>query len=184
VLISEAMAHQYWPKRGAIGAQITIGKGIGPEFAEPARQIIGAVGDARHSGLDSDPSPIMYIPEAQVPDGVTALISHISSLEFAIRTKVPPFSLSADIQKALRDASGGLPVGRIESMDQIDAESTASTNFNMTLLTIFAARSLSPPSASMASWPIPSSNAHRKSAFALPSAPARKTSAAWSCSKG
>ena len=143
VLISEGMAQHYWTKGGGIGARITIGKGVGPEFAEPARQIIGVVGDARNGGLDSDPPPIMYIPVAQVPDGVTALNSHISSLEFAIRTRVAPFSLSAEIQKALRDASGGLPVGHIESMDQIDAESTASTNFNMTLLTIFAGLALS-----------------------------------------
>ena len=143
VLISENMARQYWPKGGAIGARITIGKGVGPEFAEPARQIIGVVGNARNGGLNSDPPPIMYIPVAQVPDGVTALNSHITPLQFAIRTKVEPFSLSAAIQKALRDASDGLPVGHIESMDQVDAESTASTNFNMTLLTIFAALALS-----------------------------------------
>jgi predicted permease len=143
VLISETMARQYWPKGGAIGARITIGKGVGPEFAEPARQIVGVVGDARNGGLDSNPPPIMYIPVSQVPDGVTALNSHVTPLQFAIRTRVAPFSLSAEIQKALRDASGGLPVGNVESMDQIDAESTASTNFNMTLLTIFAALALS-----------------------------------------
>jgi ABC-type antimicrobial peptide transport system permease subunit len=137
------MARKYWPKGGAIGARITIGQGVGPEFAEPARQIIGVVGDARNSGLDRNPPPIMYIPVAQVPDGVTALNSRITPLEFAVRTKVPPFSLSEEIQKALRDASGGLPVSNIESMDQIDAESTASSNFNMTLLTIFAALALS-----------------------------------------
>lgn len=142
VLISESMAHQYWSKGGAIGARITIGKGVGPEFAEPARQIIGVVGDARNGGLDSDPPPIMYIPVAQVPDGVTALNSRISPLHFAIRTKIPPFSLSEEIEKALRDASSGLPVGNVESMDQIDAESTASTNFNMTLLTLFAGLAL------------------------------------------
>lgn len=142
VLISETMAQRYWHKGGAIGARITIGKGVGPEFAEPARQIIGVVGDARNGGLDSDPPSIMYIPVAQVPDGVTALNSRIAPLQFAIRTKIPPFSLSADIQKALRDASSGLPVGNVESMDQIDAESTASTNFNMTLLTIFAGLAL------------------------------------------
>lgn len=142
VLISETMAQRYWPKGGALGARITIGKGVGPEFAEPARQIMGVVGDARNGGLNSNPPPIMYIPVAQVPDGVTALNSRIAPLQFAIRTRIPPFSLSEEIQKALRDASSGLPVGNVESMDQIDAESTASTNFNMTLLTIFAGLAL------------------------------------------
>jgi putative ABC transport system permease protein len=142
VLISESMAKRYWTKGDAIGAQIIIGKGVGPEFAEPPRQIIGIVGDARNGGLDSNPFPIMYIPVAQVPDGVTALNSRITPLEYVIRTKVEPFSLSAEIQKALREASGGLPVGHVRSMEQVVSESTARSNFNMTLLTIFAATAL------------------------------------------
>jgi putative ABC transport system permease protein len=46
--------------------------------------------------------------------------------------------LSADIQRELRKASGGLPVAHIRSMQQVVGESTARTDFNMTLLTIFA----------------------------------------------
>lgn len=138
VLISETMAKQFWPKGDALDARITIGKGVGPEFAEPARQIIGIVGDVRNNGLDSDPDPVMYIPVAQVPDGVTALNARITPITWVIRTKVAPFSLSADIQRELREASGGLPVAHIRSMDQVQGESTARSDFNMTLLTIFA----------------------------------------------
>ena len=138
VLISETMAKQFWPKGDAVGSRITIGKGVGPEFAEPARQVIGIVGDVRNNGLDSDPDPVMYIPVAQVPDGVTALNAHITPITWVIRTKVAPFSLSADIQRELREASGGLPVAHIRSMDQVQGESTARSDFNMTLLTIFA----------------------------------------------
>jgi putative ABC transport system permease protein len=138
VLISDAMAKQYWPKGDAVGQRITIGKGVGPEFAEPARQIIGIVGDARNGGLDSPVFPIMYVPVSQIPDGVTALNSHITALQIVVRTKVNPFSLSNPIQVALRDASGGLPVAHIRSMDQVRSESTARSDFNMTLLTIFA----------------------------------------------
>lgn len=142
VLISDSMAKKFWPKGEAVGSQITIGKGVGPEFAEGPRQVIGIVGDARNGGLDSDPPPIMYIPVAQVPDGVTALNSRIAPLQFVVRTKVEPFSLSAEIEKALREASGGLPVGHVRSMDQVVSESTARSDFNTTLLTIFAAAAL------------------------------------------
>jgi len=84
----------------------------------------------------------MYIPVAQVPDGVTALNSRITPIQFVIRTKVEPFSLSSEIQKALREASGGLPVGHVRSMNQVVSESTARSDFNTTLLTIFAAVAL------------------------------------------
>lgn len=142
VLISESMAKKFWPKGDAVGARITIGKGVGPEFEEPPRQVIGVVGDARNGGLDNEPFPIMYIPVAQVPDGVTALNSRITPLQFVILTKVEPFSLSTEVEKALREASGGLPVGHIESMDQVKSESTARSDFDTTLLTIFAALAL------------------------------------------
>ena len=138
VLISETMAKKFWPKGDAVGAQITIGKGVGPEFGEPPRGVVGIVGDARNGGLDNEPFPIMYIPVAQVPDGVTALNSRITPLQFVIRTKVEPFSLSEEIQKGLREASGGLPVGHVRSMNQVVSESTARSDFNTTLLTIFA----------------------------------------------
>jgi putative ABC transport system permease protein len=142
VLISDSMAKQYWPKGDAVGQRITIGKGVGPEFAEPPREIVGVVGDARNGGLDSDPPPIMYVPVSQIPDGVTALNSHITPLQIVVRTKVNPFLLTIQIQDALRDASGGLPVAHIRSMDQVRSESTARSDFNMTLLTIFASVAL------------------------------------------
>ena len=40
---------------------------------EPARQIIGIVGDVRDGGLGSDPRPNVYVPQAQIPDALNAL---------------------------------------------------------------------------------------------------------------
>ena len=80
----------------------------------------------------------MYIPVSQVTDGMTALNEQILPIMWVVRTKVAPYSLSADIQRELRVASGGLPVGHIRSMDQVVVESTARNDFNTTLLTIFA----------------------------------------------
>ena len=138
VLINEGLAKQFWPKSDAVGQRITIGKGIGPEFAEAAREIVGIVGDVRGQGLDNNPDPIMYVPVAQVTDGVTALNNGIIPITWTIRTNVEPHSVSKEIQEALRTASGGLPVAHIRSMEQVRGESTSRTDFNMTLLVIFA----------------------------------------------
>ena len=138
VVINEAMAKKYWPKNDALGARITIGKGVGPEFEEPPRQIIGIVGDVRQSGLSQPSNPIMYVPIAQVNDGIMALNNRIIPMTWVVRTKLPPFSLSADIQRQLRESSGGLPVAHIRSMQQVVGESTARNDFYMTLLSIFA----------------------------------------------
>jgi predicted permease len=138
VVINEGLAKQYWPNGDAVGQRILIGKGVGPEFAEPAREIIGVVGDVRNQGLGSNPDPIMYIPVAQVNDGVNALNNKIIPLTLLVRTKIQPFSVSEDIQREIRTASGGLPVAHIRSMGQVRGESTSRSDFNMTLLAIFA----------------------------------------------
>ena len=51
VIVNQAFAKKYWPKGDPIGQRITIGKGLGPQFEEPARQIVGIVGDVRETGL-------------------------------------------------------------------------------------------------------------------------------------
>jgi putative ABC transport system permease protein len=137
VIVNEEFAKKFFAKGNGLGSRVTIGKGVGPEFEEPPREIIGIVGDVRQ-GLDQPPNPIMYVPTAQVNDGVVALNNRIGATQWVVRTKLQPFSLSADIQRELREASGGLPVAHIRSMQQVVGESTARNDFNMTLLTIFA----------------------------------------------
>jgi predicted permease len=142
VIINQAMAKQFWPQGDPLSDQLVIGKEIGPEFVEGPRQIIGVVGDVRDSALNQDPRPAMYVPFAQVPNGVTALNARVSALGWVVRTRSEPHALSPSIQKELREASGGLPVARIQSMDEIVVQSTARSDFNMLLLTVFGCAAL------------------------------------------
>jgi putative ABC transport system permease protein len=141
LIVNQEFAKKFFAKGDGLGSRVTIGRGVGPEFDEPPREIVGIVGDVRQ-GLDQPPNPVMYVPIAQVNDGVVALNNRIGAIEWVIRTKLQPFSLSADIQRELRGASGGLPVAHIRSMQQVVGESTARNDFNMTLLTIFASVAL------------------------------------------
>jgi predicted lysophospholipase L1 biosynthesis ABC-type transport system permease subunit len=142
VIINQAMARQFWPQGDPLSDQLSIGQGVGPAFAEGPRQIIGIVGDIRDGALSDDPQPTMYVPFAQLPDGVTALNARISALGWVVRTRGEPHALSSAIQKELREASGGLPVARIQSMDEIVVQSTARSDFNMLLLTVFGCAAL------------------------------------------
>jgi putative ABC transport system permease protein len=142
VVVNEAMAKRFWPKEDPVGQVITIGRGVGPEFEEPSRQVVGIVASVRETGLDEPDVPSMYVPISQVTDGMTALQNRVIPLTWFIRTSAQPFSLSSAIQMELQAASGGLPVAHIRSMDEVVVESTARANFNMTLLTIFAAIAL------------------------------------------
>jgi putative ABC transport system permease protein len=142
VIVNEEFTRKFFSNDDAIGSRITVGKGVGPEFEEPPREIVGVVGDVRQDSLDRPPDPVMYVPTAQVNDGVIALNNRIGAAQWLVRTKLQPFSVSTDIQRELREASGGLPVAHIRSMQQVVGESTALNDFYMTLLTIFAGLAL------------------------------------------
>jgi len=142
VMINEAMARQYWPKGDPLRDRIQIAPGAGPAFAEGPRQVVGIVGDTHDRGPGQDTFPIMYIPIAQMPDLETALNSRVAPLWWIIRSQVDPHMLAAPITAALRDASGGLPVAHIRTMDEIEARNTARQRFNMLLLTVFGTAGL------------------------------------------
>jgi putative ABC transport system permease protein len=143
VIINQAMARKFWTNGDPLNDRLVIGKNVGPEFeGDPPRQIVGVVGDVHGGGLDRDPGPTMYIPEAQVLDGENALGLRITPLAWVIRTSVNPNSLSTPIQNELRQASGGFPVGSIRLMDEVVARSTARQDFNMLLMSVFAGSAL------------------------------------------
>jgi putative ABC transport system permease protein len=142
VLINQAMAKQYWPKDDPLGQQLIIGKGVGPEFEEPARQIVGIVGDIHDGGLNRDPRPLMIVPQAQVTDGITKLNAGLVPIAWLVRAHGDPRLLTTQITEQLRQASGGFPVARVRPMDEVVVRSTARESFNMLLLTIFGAVAL------------------------------------------
>jgi predicted permease len=142
VIINESMAKKWWPKQDPIGQQIVIGKGVGPQFDEPARQIIGVAGDIRDGGLNRDPQPQMIIPQAQVKDDITALNAGIGPVVWLVRTHGDPHQYISVVTEQLRQASGGFPVARVRPMTQVVANSTAREDFNMLLLTTFGASAL------------------------------------------
>jgi predicted permease len=142
VIINEAMARQFWPNGDPLNDRVVIGPGMGPVFAEPPRQVIGVVGNTRDGGLNQDPGPTMYIPVAQMPDKVTELNSRIAPLWWIVRTRMEPHTLTAAVTNAIREATGGLPVAHIRTMDDIVVLTTSRERFNMLLLTVFGASAL------------------------------------------
>ncbi len=141
VVISDRMAKKFWPDQDPIGERIDIDYHIA-DFAAPPRRIIGIVGDVRNYRIEREPDPMMYLSQAQAPDGLTATDARIIPITWVVRTETEPFSMSGAIQDELRKASGGLPVSRVRSMDQVVSQSLARSDFNTIVLTVFAATAL------------------------------------------
>ncbi len=137
VVINEAFARQYWPNQSPIGQRLTIGPGMGPDFSEPPREIIGIVADTRDAGLNFAPQPEMFIPLAQVRDAIMTLNNRFLPLSWVVRTHVAPFSLAEPVQRVFENLAD-LPVAHIRTMDQVVSQSTARNQFNTFLLSVFA----------------------------------------------
>lgn len=142
VILNQTMARMFWPNRDPIGDRIIIGKGYGPGFDEPPREIVGISADIHDEELSTVPRPLMYVPIAQMAEGITALFARVAPITWMARTRVAPWSLRSAIEAELRQASGGLPVSSVESMDEITARSTARSDFNTVLMNIFGAAAL------------------------------------------
>jgi putative ABC transport system permease protein len=138
VVINSAMARKYWPKEDAIGQVITIGKGLGPQFDDPPRQIVGIVGNVRETGLSDSDVGVMYLPEGQVPNGLTALANSVIPLAWAIRSSKEPATLAVAVEREIRGVDSQMPVSKVATMEQLLSEQVSRQNFNMLLLTIFA----------------------------------------------
>lgn len=140
-IINQSMARQFWPNGDAIGAQLSLGP---KTSADPKLlEIVGIAGDVRErTDRSTDPEGnTIYVPVAQSSDGFTAFIVR-QPVIWMIRTRVEPHSLASAIQTELIQASGGLPVVNVRSMDEIMSRSTARQDFNMVLMLIFGGSAL------------------------------------------
>ena len=140
VVINGAMARKFWKDQDPIGQQVTIGKGLGPEFDDPPRTIVGIVADVHENGLDQPAPPVMYVPAAQLPDALTRLANSVVPLSWVVRgATMNPATFIPSIQREFLAVDSQLPVSNVQTMEQVLSESIARQNFNMLLLGIFSA---------------------------------------------
>jgi predicted lysophospholipase L1 biosynthesis ABC-type transport system permease subunit len=136
------MAKKYWPKEDPVGQVIMIGKGLGPQFNDPPRQIIGIVGNVRETGVDDGDVAVMYIPQSQVPEGLTQLANSALPTAWCIRSAADPNSLRTSVQKEFQAVDGQMPISNVRPMEEVIAQGVSRQHFNMLLLSIFAAIAL------------------------------------------
>jgi putative ABC transport system permease protein len=143
VIVSAAFARKFFANENPIGKTLDIGKGIGPTYADYARrEIVGVVGDTCETGLVGGKVPVMYIPQAQQPQGMTKIFNSSVPLAWEVRSSLDEKSLITAVAKAVHEVDGRLPLGEVRPMDKILADSISRQNFNMLLLSIFATSAL------------------------------------------
>jgi ABC-type antimicrobial peptide transport system permease subunit len=83
----------------------------------------------------------MYLPLAQMPDPLNALMQSSGPMGWVVRTNVAPETVSGQIQDVIRQATG-VPVTNVQNMAGIVSVSTSRQRLNMLLMTIFGVSAL------------------------------------------
>ena len=141
VVINQALADRFWPHQNPVGQTMLIGAHLGPQFDQGPVQVVGVVGNVRDR-LDWAFPPIMYQMQGQVPDAAMKLVNGQMPAGIILRTRpgVAPTSVSQAVRQAL--LSMQLPAANVQTMEQMMLDSTAQTNFDLLLLSIFAGMAL------------------------------------------
>jgi putative ABC transport system permease protein len=143
VIVNEDFAKKYFPNQDPLGQQMVIGKGLGPDFEEPAREIVGIVGSVTETGLGNGKVPAMYVPLAQITDGLTKLAGSLLPLSWVVRTQADPTLAASPVRHEFETLDASLAPSKFLTLDKVLADSTTRENFNVLLMTVFALLALS-----------------------------------------
>jgi len=137
VVISKAMAQQFWPNQSPIGHHLKL-----TFFPDKERTVVGVVGDVKQHGLDTTSGiATLYWPRAQVGDSAQGPWRAFGT-SLVVRTSTPPQNLAPTITKAIAEVNGNIPVDNVITLEDFIGSTLTQRSFNMQLLAIFGALAL------------------------------------------
>jgi putative ABC transport system permease protein len=123
VIVNESLARDYFANEDPLGKRITI---LGD-----TREIVGVVGDVKHSALDEEAKREIYLPMAQ------ARFPPIF-MSLAVRTSGDLMQMVAAVRGQVWGVDKDIPISNIETMERLMDKSVAPRRFNLLLLGAFA----------------------------------------------
>ncbi len=92
-------------------------------------EIIGIVGEVKHTQLDQAAEPMSYWPIAQLP---------YSFMTFTLRTRGDATGVAAAVRNVIQTLDPQQSVGEVRTLDSLVGNSIARQRFNALLLAVFA----------------------------------------------
>src|ERR1039457_1382276 len=127
-IVDTVLAHQYWRGKNPVGEH------IGFDTKGPWYTIVGMVGHASSSSLESDTDEgFYYLDAAQGPQLSTAIV---------VRSSRSPADLKGDLAAAVRSVDSSVPIYDVKTMERRVDESLIGRRFVVLLLTTFAGLAL------------------------------------------
>jgi putative ABC transport system permease protein len=127
-IINETFAGRHFPGEDPLGKRIQVGMG-----SDAWCEVVGVVVDTRQYGLRQEATAQFYQPYGQLP---------FPGMTLVVRTDGEPTMAVPALREAVRAIDPAVPVGRVRTLEELLAESTAYERFSMLLLSAFAAAAL------------------------------------------
>jgi predicted permease len=127
-VINQAAARMLYPGENPIGKTLMV-VWNGP----PQAQIVGVVSDHRFEGIQVNPGPFIFLPNAQRPNLFTA---------FVMRTTGDPLSVIGAVREAMRKVDADQGVLETTTMEQKMSDSVARPRLQTALLGAFGVLAL------------------------------------------
>ena len=125
-LINATFARLGWSGAEPLGQRVQVG---GPD--KPWRTVVGIVGDVRHTGLDEQQAPQIYLPEAQWQFADAAMV-------LAARTRGDPEAMAGAVQAAIHSVDPTLPILNVAAMEAVLSATAQQRRFAFVLFQAFA----------------------------------------------
>lgn len=138
VIVNEAFVRRYLSEQEALGSHISL-------YGQP-RAIVGVVGDVPFkAGFDNyaplDSMPGVFLPVAQMPDGVLQLVHTWFSPSWIVRTARPEGAVGA-LQRAVQGVDPLLPFASFKTASAVRHGALSQQRFQTVLLTLLASLAL------------------------------------------
>jgi putative ABC transport system permease protein len=132
-IINETLRRAYFADRDPIGRTVTLGQQLDSHTPAPLIQIVGVVGDVRHTGLDVAPRAEIFFSENQSGDG---------SLTYFVRAAGHPAALIPAVQQVIWSEAPLQTFYQVGTLDDLVGATLTGRRFTLLLIAIFAGLAL------------------------------------------
>jgi putative ABC transport system permease protein len=125
-IINDLLAEREWPGRNPVGERITANW----QGRWRTMEIVGVVGRVRHTGLDVDARPEVFMPLPQVPFG---------SMTFVVQTSMDSSTAMPGLKARIWEIDPTMPLYSTATLDALIAQSNAPRRFVMQIVSSLSA---------------------------------------------
>jgi putative ABC transport system permease protein len=132
LIVNRTMADRAWPGQDPLGKRVALGAEA-PEDETQWMTVIGVAADSKRSDLESEQQSAIFIPHGQFTLPLMAAM---------VRTTSSEGTVAAAVRDAMRSLDPELPIGEVETVDDLLQRATGQPRFRAFLIGAFAVAAL------------------------------------------